>query len=219
MKQLQNFENDLDEKIFSCVFYCSSRDDVTKIQKNIDHIFSNYSFYPEIDWGKYCIRPPEGYQILGAWRQPESKVFVFLLDNPFMLSIHPNIQMILYVAGEASEVKVIETKLDNLKTDLKIEYKKEEITQNTEKRLEKFETSKSLRTMAAVLGVLTAIINVFSLYLRKLPPPNFSNHLMKEIYSDMVIVIHFSSLLLLFIVILIVTIFSLKYGLIFIRRI
>ena len=212
-------ESPIQEQLHSWVLFATSREEVIKIQKEVDSIFSNYSFYPEIDWGKYGYRPPESYQVLGAWRHQNSTVFAFLLDNPYMITFDASIQLILYIAGEKNEITTIETKLDTLKSIFNLKNKREEVGLNVEKRLERFQTSKSFKTFAKTLGLITTIINVFSLYLRKLPIPNFNNQTIADIYTYSVASIHFAALLLLFVVIVICIIFFIKYGVLFIRRI
>lgn len=198
--------------------YGSSKEDVPRIQIEVDSVFTDYSFYPEIDWGQYGYRPPEGYQVLGAWRHSKTKAFSFLLDNPHMLIIEPNIQLLLYIVGDISEIYKIESKLDKIKSRFAIEDKKGKISSDIEDRLNKIQKSKSLVIITTILGIFTAIINGFSLYLRKLPAPELGINELTTIYRLLIALIHFSSLLLLLIIILILTFFLLKYGLMLIKK-
>jgi hypothetical protein len=75
-----------------------------KIQKAVDMMFSEYSFYPEIDWKKYGYLPPEGYQVMGAWRHPQTKAFGFLLDNPKIKALGKIPQFLISAAGEIEEL-------------------------------------------------------------------------------------------------------------------
>jgi hypothetical protein len=136
------------------VIYCQSRNDISKIQKEVDGIFSDYAFFPEIDWGQYGYRAPEKYNVLGAWRHPKTKVFVFLLDNPFMLSIEPNIQLLLYIVGESSEIQILENRLNKMKTKFAIEEKKDKYITNIDDRINKIHKSKSMAFIITILSVL-----------------------------------------------------------------
>ena len=117
---MNNSKEHIKDKIHSWSIYSSSKSNIYKIIKDVDEIFSDYSFYPEIDWNKYGYRPPDGYQIYGAWRHPDSKVFVFLLDNPYMVTYETNTQLILYVAGEEVEINYFENKLEILKANINV---------------------------------------------------------------------------------------------------
>ena len=213
-------KNDREERtLHSWALYASSQDEIFDIQKEINRFFPNYSFYPEVDWNKYGYRPPEGHQILGAWRHPDSRVFAFLLDNPHMVTFGSNIQIFLYIAGESSELLPIKQKIGVLKTKFELKEKKEKTNITNDNRLQYIQTSKSLKILAATLGLLTTAINVFSLYLRKLPPPKLNDIILTNIYAYSVATIHFSALLLFFVVIMCIIIFLVKYGIFFVRRI
>ena len=202
----------------SWIFYCSSDEDIIKIQKEVDSLFSEYSFYPEIEWGKYGYRAPEGYQILGAWRHPQTRAFAFLLDNPYMFTVKPNTQLLLYISGDEVEIVRLGLKLDSLKAKFAIIDKKDETASELDTRLTRIQKSKSLATITTVLGLFTAIINGFSLYLRKLPPPEINSRLLLKIYQFLLASVHFSAIILLLTVVMILGLFLVKYGLLIIRR-
>lgn len=206
------------EPCLSWAFYGSSKNDIITVQKEINNSISDYSFYPEIEWGKYGYRAPEGYQVLGAWRHPETKAFVFLLDNPHMLTIEPNIQLILYVTGDETELQRVEPKFEALKSKFTSIHDKNRATSDLEIRLSKIQKTKSLAIITSILLLFTAVINGFSLYLRKLPPPDLNSKLLLTIYSTLVASIHFASMILLMIAISILCIFLIKYGILIIRK-
>jgi len=217
METLNNTTS-IDEFCHPYVIYCHSQDEISRIQKEVDGILSDYVFYPEIDWGQYGYRPPENYNVLGAWRHPESKVFIFLLDNPFMVSIGPNIQLILYMVGVNSEVRIVENNLNRMKNKFSIEEKKIKNISMIETRLDKMHKSKSMAFIITIVSVFTAIINAFSLYLRKLPPPIINNEVFLAIYESLIIVIHITSLILLIFVIFMLLVFLFKYSSMLIKR-
>jgi hypothetical protein len=206
----------------SWVIYSSSRYEVSKIQKEVDKVFAApYTFYPEIEWSLYGYRPPENYQVLGAWRNPNprNKVFAFLLDNPRMLSAGPTYQLLLHIVGAADEIKMVEPKIEVLKEQYELEVKKESDDVSIKDRLDQLGTSKSLKVLSAILAIITAIINAFSLYLRQLPPPDLSESTLLEAYKVLLAIVNFSALVLLLIVIILATIFAIKYGVLLIRKI
>lgn len=203
----------------SWVIYGSSKREISKIQRGVDSILSGYSFYPEVDWGQYGYRPPDGHQIMGAWRHPETKAFAFLLDNPNIRAVEPSIQLLLQIAGENVEISQLEPKIEALKTELHIEEQKDRVDTYLGERLDRIRKSKSLAPLTGVLCLFTAIINAFSLYLRKLPPPELGWQEFIEIYRVFLGVIHLGALLLLLLVIAIVAGFLIKYGMLLIRRV
>ena len=177
----------------SWIFYGSDKRDVIKIQKAIDEIFVNYSFYPEIDWGKYGYRAPEGHQVLGAWRHPQTRAFAFLLDNPSMLSFRPNIQLLLYITGDEAEISKLRRKCDLVKDRFANRFKKDEIVSDSTARLEGIRKSKSLGVVVTILSIFTAFVNVFSLYLRKLPAPQLFSEKQSMVYGYLIMSVHYCS--------------------------
>jgi len=201
----------------SWVIYGTSKDDIPKIQRQMDVLFNGYSFYPEVDWIQYGYRPPDGYQVLGAWRHPKTRLFAFLLDNPRMITIEPAIQLLLYVAGAAVELTSLEPKLATLKTAFAIEDKKLITSSEIKDKLGKVDDAKHFGVLTGALSILTLIINGFSLYLRQLPPPQLGSPFLISIYSIFITLIHFSALFLLLLVAVIVAVFLIRYGYLMIK--
>ena len=104
--------------IKSWVIYASSADDTRRIQRVVDTIFSDYSYYMEIEWSQYGFSPPQNHNVLGAWRKDKS-VFVFLL------TLNDISELLLYVAGDAGEIALVEHNIADLKKIIKAEDKKE----------------------------------------------------------------------------------------------
>lgn len=192
-------------------------EEITKIQKETDKIFSEYSFYPEFDWKKYGHFPPDGHEVMGAWRHPQTKAFAFLLDNPQIKSFGSDTQLLLYVAGEATEISNLGAKIDVFKTKASITELKDKIHSQDEERLCKI-SKKPLVILTAVLSIFAAVINGFSLYLRKIPPPELGSQELIKFYQYLLALVHFSALILLLIVITICMGFLIKYGTLLIRR-
>jgi hypothetical protein len=200
------------------VFYGSAPEDVSKIQKAIDRVLTLYSFYPEIDWGKYGCRPPEDCKVMGAWRHTDLKAFTFLLDNPSIVSIKPNIQLTFYAIGTKKEILSLKTTIETLKKDFMLEESKDKTDVLLGRKLERVHKTKPLAGLTAVLVILTGVVNVFSLYLRKLPPPLFESHKLSIAYSALVVSVHFGALCLLVSVIVICLAFLMKYGYLLLKR-
>ena len=203
--------------IKSWVLYTSSESEISTIQREIDDVFSEYSFYPEVEWPLYGYPPPDKYQVLGAWRHPQTKVFAFLLDN-LNTKAYGTAQLLLHIAGESSEIVKLEPRINGLKKNLSLAEKKGRENLNYGTRLDRL-NNKSLGVLTGFITIFTGIINGFSLYLRKIPPPEFSNKLAIDVYNGALLAVHFSALILLFILVLICGTFLIKYGIILIRRI
>ena len=215
---MSKFQKNIKEKQRNWPFYFSSQSEIRKLTKNVDEIFSNYSFFPEIDWGKYNHRPPDCFGILGAWRHPSLNVYAFLLDNSKINDDDNNKVSVLWLTGEGEEYNRIERKFDLFKNDFIVKGKKEEKENINEIKFERFQTAKSFKTIMLVLSLLTTIINVFSIYLRQLPTPNIQNEYLAKTYYYLVLSIHFSALILLLIAIYILIIIFIKYLIIFLKR-
>lgn len=198
-------DNHNDGQCASWIFYGSDKNSIIKTQKEVDHIFSDYSFYPEIEWGTYGYRAPEGHQVLGAWRHPQTRAFAFLLDNPSMVTINPCTQILLYIIGDESEISKLKIKFELLKNTFAGIAKDDENTTNISSRLERIRTSKHLGVIITILTIFTALINAFSLYLRKLPAPKIQSEVLSSIFDYVVFLIHLASLTLLLLVIIAVS--------------
>lgn len=196
----------------SWVIYGPSEDKVSKIQKEIDNMFSDYSFYPEVDWGEYGYRPPEGHQVLGAWRHPR-KAFVFLLENPNIKTIKPSIPLLLYVAGETGEISMLEPKIEALKSKLDVEEQKYRVNMDGW-RLKRF----SIKSLTVLVGVFAAAVHGLSFYLRRLPSPELGSEKLVSIYKVLFALVHYGALFLLLLVFVIIAVLIVKYGIIIVRR-
>jgi hypothetical protein len=202
----------------SWVLYGIADNAIEKTQKLVDDIFSDYSYYPEIEWEYYNVFPPEGHQPLGAWRHKDSRAFSFLLDNPKMDNGKQFNQFLIYLIGEESEVSVIEPQILALKTynSIKEDGKKEDYL--LDRRLNRIQKSKSLSVLTAILGVYTAIINAFALYLKQLSLPPSWNHYLVSTIEIFISLFWIVAIFLLIVFVLILVIFIIKYGILLIKR-
>ena len=200
------------------VFYDSSPEQLIDIRREVDNVFSDYIFYPEIEWGKYGYRAPEGHQVVAAWRHPHTKLFSFLLDNPRMASVEPETQLLLLMTGDKSEIEKLEPKCEQIKSKFSAMQKRQGESLIAEATLNSLQRSKPLAIVTAIIAVLTAIINGFSLYLRKLPPPPLSHELLVAAYQLLISLVHLSALILLLIVIIFLGIFFIKCARLILRR-
>ena len=188
------------------------------IQRHVERIFSGYSFYPSFDWDRYGYRPPEGHQVLGAWRHLKTRAFAFLLEHPRVSTVGSTSHVVLYVVGDTVEVSALEPRIEGLKSDFDLEEKKSRIDSHLGERLDRVPKTRSLTVLTALLGIFIAAINGLSLYLRKLPPPELGIPGLVIAYKAFLACIHFGALFLILGVIWFVVIFAIKYSALLIRR-
>lgn len=89
---------------------------------------------------------------------------------------------------------------------------------NAESIILKEHKSKSIRKLTTLAGFFTVVINVFSLYLRKLPPPEGLPHWVSNAYTMTVAAVHFLALLLLILIIIIFIVYVIRYGILVLRK-
>jgi hypothetical protein len=175
----------IETTIDSCCWQllAASEDDAKKNQSSADSAFAGYSFYPEVDWKKYGYFPPDGHQVLGAWRHPETMAFAFLLDNPLMQKSGIYSQYLVYAVGVEDEIALIEKRIVSAKRSLKREAFRTAQTIGAASRLDQMAPNRSIGVFTAVLTFVTALVNAYSYYLRTLPPPNLNTEFLQAVYS------------------------------------
>jgi hypothetical protein len=188
------------------------------IEVAIDRAFEGYLFYPEPEWLRFGYRPPENFPLIGAWRDADGKVFIFLLDQTPSRSKDVHRQLFLYVCGDKRKVDSIERIITSLKAMLAKAERKELRDMDAAFRLEEDKKIQSIERLMKLVGLFAVIINSFSLYLRKLPPPNFPSVLFDYLYQLMLIAVHFTALILLLLIIIISLFYVFQYGLLMLRR-
>jgi hypothetical protein len=193
--------------------------DAPPIEHAIDEALkSKYLFYPEPEWPKYGYRPPENYPLLGAWRNQLGTVFAFLLDRDFRDLESRTRRVLLYVAGEKEAVEELGVLVDTLKFMLSKSEKRALVKIREGRRIEDAHKFRSLDRLARLFSFFTVPINVFSWYLRRLPPPDLPSTTLVFIYQLLVGAIHYAALFLLLILTLICIIYALRYGISVVRR-
>lgn len=188
------------------------------IEATIDQAFEGYLFYPEPEWLKFGYRPPENYPLIGAWRDSEGKVFIFLLDRSSQRQADSPRQFLLYVSGEKSEVNLIERIIKSLKSTLAKSEKKELRSRDAASVLHGEKKAQSIERLMKLIGLFTVIVNGFSLYLRKLSTPTFPNDSLVYIYQLLLSAVHLTALLLLLLTITISLFYAFRFGSLLLRR-
>lgn len=217
---LNSYAVTTDEKFGTASWVVLSRSDseTTRIQQALDGCLRGYLFYPQVDWARYGYRPPDGHEVLGAWRQPDTLAFVFLLNNPQMLTLRSVSQFLVYAAGIQTEIERFEEPIARIKKDIATASRQKDSEAALQKRLASADVLRSPKRLMAMLGAFTVVVNAFAYYLTKLPPPPVINQQMTGTYLAIVALIHMSALLLLLVSIVICLAYMLKYGYLILRR-
>lgn len=203
----------------SCWQFLSSGDeDTRKIQSAMDSVFSLYSFYPEVDWKKFGYSPPDGHQVLGAWRHPDAFSFAFLLDNTLMQKSGNYSQFLLYIVAVQPEIFIIDKRIMAIKKYLRKDAFKTAQAIGASSRLQQMAPNRSIGFFTGILTFFTAVVNAYSYYLRTLPSPQMGTEFEQAIYSALLSAVYFISLMLLIAVTLVCALYLAKYAYILIRR-
>ena len=211
-----SIENTLDSSFWQIL--ASNEDETKRIQSYADTLFRGYSFYPEVDWKRYGFFPPDGHQVLGAWRHPDTIAFAFLVDNPLMQERGRYRQFLIYAVGDQQEISSLDRQILSLKKGLKREAYKEAQMVGAASRLDQMSPNRSIGVFTAVLTFVTALVNAYSYYLRTIEPPKLNSQVLEFTYSALLSLVHFLSLGLLIMVTVICGLFLLKYAFILIKR-
>jgi hypothetical protein len=203
----------------SWVLFGLKESDILTIQKEVDTIFSSYSFYPEIEWDVCMVFPPENHQVMGAWRNKKANTFAFLLDNPAIYKDKRNRPLLVYLLGEERELTILEPQFVALKEFISVEQNVREGDIQISKRLTRLQKSKYLAITYSIIGVWTASINAFAYYLRTVSLPSTWNSLIVGIWNVFSAIFHLSAILLIVIMVLFLIIFTLKYIFLLVKKI
>ncbi len=185
------------------------------LEKEIDCVLSGYKCYPEYEWAKYGVRPPENNSIIGSWRDGEASIFIFLFQNYLLEN---NEYYIINMTGKIGEIEKVEKLINNIKHSLIKSERKILKNKKIEITLEKEHATKTTNKLIKFVGIFTVIINAFSLYLRKTPSPTFNIEILSKIYTFTIILIHLLALFLLILVCIISILYLIKYAFLLIRR-
>jgi|ERR1700733_7450121 len=203
----------------SWILWCSaSPDDQASVHEEVDKIFSpGFSFYPELEW-KTRYPPPQGYEILGAWRDDRNRAFAFLLDNPGMKPPPGAVSLLLHCVGTQAVLTHFLPQIDHLKDDLAAKNGRQKSGKRLQGRLRQADTSKSLRHLMALMGPITGVINALTLYLRRLPAPTIDSAWLAQSYNFLLGSVYSGALLLLLLFIVLCGLYLGKLGIMFIRK-
>jgi len=189
------------------------------IHEELDKIFSKgFSFYPEKEWRATGLPPPEGHEVLGAWRDPSFRGFVYLLDNPGMKAPPGTIPHLLTYDGTRAQIAKFAPEIEQLKRTLSLDNERRKNDKRIRTRLRQADISASFRKLLLLMGSITAIINALALYLRKLPSPVIEIRWLAEFYDFLLPAVYVSALLLLLLFAIIFFVFTTKYAMLLLRK-
>jgi len=195
------------------------QDDSASIHEEVDKIFSHaFSFYPEQEWKASGYPPPQGRNILGAWRDPQYRGFVFLMDNPGMTAPAGTSSLLLTYAGARVHLTPFLPCIENLKKELLRKNGRRKNNLRLRARLKQADTSKSLRQLMALMGPITAVINGLALYLHRLTPPVIEVAWLARMYNALMPSVYIAALLLLLVFTVLCILYICKYGTLLLRK-
>jgi hypothetical protein len=203
----------------SWVVWANSSEHSTPLIRSIDHALRDYVFYPEAEWARFGYRPPEDSPLSSAWRDPDGHVFVFLLEGTAKRHSARNEKpLLLYVSGLRTAVEQVGTRIAALKSGLaKLERKELRIIQAGH-RIDEEKKSPSLARLFKLVAFFTVIVNAFSLFLWRLPPPNLPVPWAQHTFQFAVIAVSLAALTLLLTIILVGIAYAIRYGVLVLRR-
>ena len=204
----------------SWLLWANSFEHALPLPRSIDQALSDhYVFYSEPEWIKFGYRPPENFPLLGAWRDPKGRVFAFLLDpDSAKKSLSGGKHLLLYVSGMKDAVESLGGRVTELKSLLEKSERRELQVRHAENRIKQEKKSPAITRLLKLIGLFTVVVNAFSLYLRKLPPPHLPGPVFEMAYQILVLIMHFAALVLLLIITLIGIGYVLRYGILMLRR-
>jgi hypothetical protein len=204
---------------FSWILWCSSSpDDQASVYHEVNRIFSKqFSFYPELEW-KTRYPPPQGHEIRGAWRDNLNRAFAFLLDNPGMKPPPGTVPLLLHCAGAKNVLQGFLPQIDQLKDELKEKSGRQTVDKQLQGRLKQADTSKSLRRLIALTGLITGVINALALYLRRLQAPTVDLPWFSRIYNLLLAAVYIGAIVLLLLFILLCLFYMGKMGYLLIKK-
>jgi len=186
--------------------------------KKLDHLFSDYTFYPEIEWSKFGCYPPEMFNTQGAWKNKEETVFIFLLSNIDPKPRNSTKNLWLYSEGSLTDLDAIHKKISRVKSEIAKIETRDFKTNNARNSLATEDHTNSATKLLKLAGFFTAIVNALSIYLQHLPAPLLPTQKLTMVYQSLLAVIHILSLSLLIILILLFIGYVVRYGLLVLRK-
>ncbi|MGZ5550830.1 MAG: hypothetical protein ACXW07_08755 [Nitrososphaeraceae archaeon] len=190
---------------------------VSSVERQIDEILHEFLCYPDFEWAKYEIRPPENLDLIGSWRDKNGETFVFLLRNAgeFKNSAY---EYLVIVVGFTNNVSRISGLIKSHKCIMHAVENKELKRKEIAESLKEESSNKSIESFSKLVGIFTILINAFSLYLRDLPAPTGMSSFAYSIYSLLVSLLHLAALVLLLLILSLAVFYVSRYGYMMLRR-
>jgi len=139
------------------------------LQNSIERALAGYQFYPEAEWGKFDVRPPDSLPLLGAWRHPGLNSFVFVLDATSSKSQANSRQAHLYITGPATEIDRCATRVRALKDEVARLERRGLRSQAARDSLGSDANRRSIQQFLGLGAVFTVLVNAVWLFLSKVP--------------------------------------------------
>lgn len=156
--------------------------------------------------------------MLGAWRHPEGLAFVFLVGNSGMTAPNGVAQLFLSFAGVKCELTRFLPQVKRLKRELARRRDRKEAEKQLGTRLQRAQTSRSLKRLMALMAPSTAVVNALAIYLRRLPAPSIGNQWLLGAYRIMLPLLYLAALMLLLVFTVLCIAYICKYGFLLVRR-
>jgi hypothetical protein len=204
----------------SWMLLTSSPSETASIQAALDKIFSEFSFYPEVEWIRFGYPPADGCEVLSAWRHPgpDAVGFIFLTDNPGMRSQRGASQLLLRFSGKTAILKPYVPQILKLKDDLTRKNGRKQNETQLNARLDRANSARLMKGLMALMAPITAVINGLALYLHKVPPPDIQIGWLLRAYQVLLPLVFVSALALLLMFTVICALYVCKYGFLLLRR-
>ncbi len=197
----------------------TDQSDFDRLRRDIDVLFDRFSYHPEVEWLEFGYAPPQGYEVLDAWKDPDTITSVFLLRRPTQRKEIKQFQLILCAVGQPSMLHSIDKKVNTLKKGHSRRIVKTSETLGAVLRLDQMNHTRSIAFFSGYIAFVTALVNAFSHYLRTLNPPSFDSTTLQYLYIALLDLIYFSSAGLLSIVTIVCDLFLIKYSYILLKRV
>lgn len=187
------------------------------LERQLDGILDGYLYYPEFEWPKYNVRPPDNHPLIASWRTSCGNAYVFLLEV-YQPTKTDEFSYLVIAVGINEEVKKVNNLINTHKLSLSKIEKKELAGKVANKNLDEEIKKRSIENFSKIIGIFTVIVNAFSLYLRKLPPPENVADVLKGTYSILIIIVHFSAIFLLLLIVFLLIVYTFRYGSMMLKR-
>lgn len=202
----------------SYAVWAKSGQEEPPFSRQLDSVLADFLYYPEEEWGTFNYRPPENADLLGAWRNRQGNVFVFLLTASSTVK-NPQIpDYRILVAGSCDFVRKIGQLVTSQKESLARLEKRELAERKAGTHFNQEIKNKSIERFSAIVVIFTVLVNAFSQYLRNLPPPKIKSEFFNTTYLYLIATIHIGALFLLLLIIVLAVAYLLRFGTLMVQR-